>query len=66
MQIIAQCPECSNRLMLDDSAADRRITCPKCFMLFKIPKLQQVPKALEIVEKTNGHIYVDQSGQTYG
>jgi len=66
MQIIAQCPRCGNSWLLDDSAADRRIRCPKCRRLFKVPKLDDVPKAVKIIKQAKGNIYVDEDGKTYG
>ncbi|MCX5633244.1 MAG: hypothetical protein NTW93_06195 [Phycisphaerae bacterium] len=66
MQIIAQCPNCSNKWLLDASAADRRIKCQKCHNLFKVPKLDEVLKAVKIIKQAKGTIYVDQSGKTYG
>ncbi len=66
MQIIAQCPKCGNNRLLDASAADRRIRCHKCHRLFKVPKLEEVPKAIKVIEQAKGTIYVDQNGKTYG
>lgn len=66
MQIIAQCPKCRNNWRLDAGAADRRVRCPKCRKLFKIPKLEDVPKATEVIKQAKGSIYVDESGKTYG
>jgi hypothetical protein len=66
MQIIAQCPGCSNAWLLDDSAADRRIKCRNCQKLFKVPKLDDVPKAIKVIKHAKGTIYVDQNGKTYG
>jgi tRNA(Ile2) C34 agmatinyltransferase TiaS len=66
MQIIARCPRCANNWKLDSSAADRRLRCPKCQKLFKVPKLSELPRATEVIQKTKGAIYVDQEGKTYG
>jgi len=66
MQIIAQCPNCGNNWLLDPDAADRRITCPACRRLFKVPNLEDMPKAVKIIERAKGTIYVDQNGKTYG
>ncbi|RKY24913.1 MAG: hypothetical protein DRP62_02640 [Planctomycetota bacterium] len=66
MQIIAKCPGCGNRWLLDAWAADRRIKCPKCHRLFKIPKLDEVPKATKVIRQAKGPVYVDQTGKTYG
>jgi len=52
--------------MLDSSAADRRINCRKCGKLFKVPKLDEVPKATNVIKQAKGTIYVDETGKTYG
>lgn len=66
MQLIAQCPNCGNSWLLDAGSADRRIRCRKCRILFKVPKLDEVPKAVKIIKQAKGTIYVDQTGKTYG
>ena len=66
MQIIAKCPKCGNNWILDSSAADRRITCRECRKLFRVPKLDDVPKAVEVIKEAKGTIYVDEAGKTYG
>ena len=66
MQIIAQCPRCGSPWLLDAAAADRRIKCRNCRRLFKVPKLDEVPKAVKIIKQAKGTIYVDETGKTYG
>lgn len=66
MQIIVQCPSCGNSWQLDISAADRRIRCLQCQNLFKVPRLDEVPKAIKVIRHAKGTIYVDQHGKTYG
>lgn len=66
MQIIAECPRCGSKTLLDSSAADRRIKCLKCLRLFKIPKLEEVPDATKIINQSKGTLYVDQAGNKYG
>lgn len=66
MRIIAQCPKCSNKWVLDSSAADKRVRCRVCGWLFKVPKLEEVPKAVKVIKQANGTIYVDEAGRTYG
>jgi hypothetical protein len=66
MQIISQCPFCDYSWLLDDSAADRRIRCEKCHKLFKVPNLEDVPKAAKTIKESKGTVYVDESGRTYG
>jgi DNA-directed RNA polymerase subunit RPC12/RpoP len=66
VQIIAKCTKCGNNWILDSSAADRRITCRECRKLFRVPKLDDVPKAVEVIKEAKGTIYVDEAGKTYG
>jgi len=66
MRIIAQCPKCSNKWVLDGSAADKRVRCRICGRLFKVPKLEEVPKAVKVIKQAKGTIYVDEAGRTYG
>ncbi len=66
MQIIASCPKCSNRVCLSADAADRRIRCPACNWLLKIPKLEDLPDALKMIKQAKGTIYVDEQGKVYG
>ena len=66
MQIIAKCPSCGKSWLLDVSAGDRRIRCLTCRNLFKVPKLEEVPKAVRLINKAKGTIYVDQNGKTFG
>jgi uncharacterized Zn finger protein len=66
MKIIARCPKCSNHWVLDSNAADRRVRCRTCGQLFKVPKLEDVPKAVKVIKQAKGAIYVDEAGRTYG
>ena len=66
MQIIAKCPGCGYCWLLDKEAADRRVRCKNCRKLFKIPRLDEVPKAVKIIKNTKGTIYVDEAGRIYG
>ena len=66
MQIIAQCPNCSNNWLLDADAAGKRKRCPRCHRLVKIPGIEEVPKATRVIKQAKGTIYVDQDGKTYG
>lgn len=66
MQIIAKCPGCANNWILDSSVADKRTKCRKCGRLFKVPKLEELPKAIDVIRQAKGTIYVDQNGKTYG
>ncbi|MFX0199972.1 MAG: zinc-ribbon domain-containing protein [Candidatus Hodarchaeota archaeon] len=66
MQIIAKCPACGSTWKLENSAADRRIKCPKCGRLFKVPKLEELPEATKVIKQAKANIYVDETGKTYG
>lgn len=66
MQIISQCPLCGYSWLLDDSAADKRIRCQNCHKLFKVPNLEDVPKAAKVIKNAKGTVYVDEAGRTYG
>jgi DNA-directed RNA polymerase subunit RPC12/RpoP len=66
MQIIAKCPKCKAGLLLESIAADRRITCRQCGLLFKVPKLEDVSKAVTIMETAAGTVYADKDGKIFG
>ncbi len=66
MRIIARCPGCGDSWLLESEAADTRIRCPECYQLFKVPKLEDVPKATEVIKEAKSSIYVDEDGKTYG
>jgi uncharacterized Zn finger protein len=66
MQIMAKCPQCSSNWVLDSNAADKRIKCRRCGRLFKVPKLEEVPKAMKLIKQAKGAIYADKNGKTYG
>ncbi|MHC4636369.1 MAG: hypothetical protein ACYTBP_02110 [Planctomycetota bacterium] len=66
MQIIVQCPYCSNVQLLDVTAADKRLRCPECQKLFKVPRLEEVPKAVKVIKTDDGAILIDEKGRTYG
>ena len=65
MQIIARCPLCGFSWLLND-AVDKRIKCKNCRKLFKIPKLEEIPRAAKIISIAKGPCYVDEQGKTYG
>jgi len=66
MEIIAKCPKCGSPWLLENGAADRRIKCGKCGKLFKVPRMDDVPKATRVIKQAKGPLYVDESGKTYG
>jgi DNA-directed RNA polymerase subunit RPC12/RpoP len=66
MHIIVQCPHCKYRWWLEAMAADRRIRCRKCSTLIKVPNLTEVPAAADIISQAKSHVFVDDSGKTYG
>jgi len=35
-------------------------------MLFKIPKLNELPKAIKVIKHAKRTIYVDEEGKSYG
>jgi DNA-directed RNA polymerase subunit RPC12/RpoP len=66
MQIIARCPRCGSAWALDGTAADRRVRCPQCAKLFKVPALADIPKAAEVIRHAKSPLFVDEEGKTYG
>ncbi len=66
MQIIAECPMCGYSWLLGGDAADRRIKCRNCRKLFKVPNLDEVPKAVRVIKRARSRVYVDETGRTYG
>ena len=66
MKIIAQCPFCKNSWFLDGDNQDRRIRCKKCDGIFRVPKLDEIPKAANVIRESKSNIYVDESGKTFG
>jgi uncharacterized protein YbaR (Trm112 family) len=66
MQIIAQCPVCKSAWALDGKNQDRRIRCRRCRNIFRVPKLDEVPKAADVIEQARTSVYVDESGKTFG
>ena len=66
MQIIARCPWCGHTWRLKATAEDRRVPCLSCKRLFKVPHLDDLPKAKKIIEGASGQIHVDEKGRTYG
>jgi uncharacterized Zn finger protein len=66
MKIIARCPKCSKSWLLTETAVDCRVRCKYCGLLFKVPELSEMDKAVEKVQGAKGQIYVDQDGKTYG
>jgi predicted Zn finger-like uncharacterized protein len=66
MQIIAQCPICKTQWILDEKNQDRRIKCKKCRQTFRVPKLDEIPKAADVIKKAKSSVFVDESGKTFG
>ena len=66
MQIIAQCPTCRSSWMFDEKHQDKRVRCKKCGQIYCVPKIDEVPKAAEIIRKSKSSVYVDESGKTFG
>jgi uncharacterized Zn finger protein len=66
VKIIAKCPGCGRGWLLKEQAVDCRVRCRYCGVLFKVPQLEEMQSAAEIVKRAKGEIYVDQDGKTYG
>ena len=66
MQILAKCPRCGQILQLSLEAADRRITCPQCCGLFKVPDLEHLQKAMDVIKNAGCTVFVDEDGNVYG
>ncbi len=66
MDVIAKCPRCGMSRVLDAAAADRRIRCTKCNRLFKVPSLDEIPKATSKIKQARTTVHVDEDGRTYG
>lgn len=66
MRIIARCPRCMSQWILPSDRADTRQVCPGCRRLFKVPHLNEIPKAARIISQARGALFVDQEGKTYG
>jgi len=66
MDIIAKCPRCANPQRMQADSADKRIRCPKCHLLFKVPRLDEIPKAVKAIKDAKTGVHVDKSGKTYG
>jgi len=66
MQIIAKCPVCKSSWMLDEKHQDRRIKCKKCGQIFRVPHIDEIPKAADVIKESKSSIYVDESGNTFG
>lgn len=66
MHILAKCPGCHQISRLESDVADKRITCEHCGRLFKIPRPEEIAKAVKIVKGAKGTVYVDKNGKIYG
>lgn len=66
MKLLAKCPKCTHNLNLDADMADKRIRCPRCNSLFKVPDMENLNKAIKIIQTARTQVYVDQDGKIYG
>ena len=66
MQILVKCPKCGQRFYLNEQDVDKRKRCLRCRRLFKVPKLDQLDKALKVLDQANNDVFVDEQGKTYG
>lgn len=66
MNILAKCPKCGRVLQFTSDKADTRTTCPACAKRFKLPPLEQMEKAVRVIDGAKATVFVDQKGKTYG
>ena len=66
MQMLAKCPRCGQVLKLSISAADRRLRCVSCGRMFKVPPLERLNKAMDVIKGAKSSVYVDEEGNMYG
>jgi len=66
MQILATCPSCGHLLQLGACEADKRKRCPKCWCLFRVPPLDEMGKAIDIIKDADTRLFVDEDGKKYG
>ncbi len=66
MKILAKCPSCCSNIELALGDADKRIRCPSCRFLFKVPDLDSLNKALKVIDGAQSTVYVDANGNLYG
>ena len=65
MKILAKCPACGRVLELELEDADKRKRCVMCRRMFKVPRQDQLEKALKIIETASGAVFVDESGRVF-
>lgn len=66
MVFLIKCPNCCRNITSDASAADRRLKCPLCGKLFKVPDTNEYRNASKIITSSKTSLYVDQQGKTFG
>jgi ribosomal protein S27E len=66
MNLLIKCPNCCRNFSADAAAADKRIKCPLCGKLFKVPDTNEYKNAVKIITSSQTSLYVDQKGKTYG
>ena len=66
MQIIAKCPACNTTWLLDERNQDKRVKCKKCGRIFRIPIIDEIPKAANVIKRAKANVYVDEFGNTFG
>ncbi len=66
MRLLARCPDCGVAMRLSLEDADKRKRCRQCGRLFKVPALEQLRKALELIKQAHAGVYVDEKGNVYG
>lgn len=65
MKILAKCPACGRILELELEDADKRKRCAMCGRMFKVPRLDKLQKAMEIIETASGAVFVDENGRVF-
>jgi transposase-like protein len=66
MRILVQCPGCNRQMELDVQSLDRRLRCPSCGRLFKVPDAQQLERAMKVAEQAGKSVFIDENGRVYG
>jgi DNA-directed RNA polymerase subunit RPC12/RpoP len=66
MQILVQCALCSYSFYLDADWVDKRVSCPQCKRLLKVPSAAELSKPLTILKNIGSHAYIDKDGRMFG
>ncbi len=66
MRLLARCPDCGFEMTLLLEDADKRKRCRRCGRLFKVPTVEQMRMAIDLLEQAHSKVYVDEKGNVYG